>query len=320
MGGFHFYPRLTKDLVERAGYRASEYSFSYMSPEGEALPLSVGGGRVATVSDPLDAWSLKSDGIVLRKEIIFDYPDVLMGPEAVAPKGAQVLPCLLWSIKKLSLAGVIPPDIVQSGCSLACVFQHEFAPGALAGDLTLDLVLYLAKAADTLECGEELLMNEAGVMLGNIEDPFVIDIEGGVIDFPIEEFEEDGGPLWRMQFEPWDDPREDLFSESSFTLLLNSKHPECPKLDKGRIVNQTLLQEIMAEAYYLIFEKVREDEDAWDDLKSDSNLSPDSICSVLHWFTERDGDEQFDWTTAESRLASIKRIVDLSFMEASDAE
>lgn len=318
MSNIHFYPRLTKELVERAGYKTTGYSFSYIDSEGEETNLSIGKGKVASISDPLDTWSLREDGIILKNKILFEYPEALKGPDGVAPAGARLLPCILWANKGLDLAGAIRPVVRSESPSLSCDFKCPFKPGTLAGDLTLDLVLYLADSAKTIEPGEQILINEPGVTLGSIEAPLTIDLDGSYLEFPIEEFEEIDGPLWRMQFEPWDDPHEDLFSEASFTLLLNVKHPDCPKIIKGVVSNQTLLQEILAEAYFLIFEKVREDEDAWNDMKTDTGLAPDSICSTLHWFSQR-SDELFDWTSPEGRMLSIKRIIDLSF-KASDED
>lgn len=314
MSNIHFYPRLTDSLIDKSGYRSREYIFTYrMAPDAQEIQLTLGKGKVSTLTDPNQTWNLGEDGLRLNKVVTFDYPTVLKGPNGVAPARASVLPCILWTNKKLDLTGVIRPSVDSKEPSLTCTFNHEFEAGAIAGDLQLDMILYLAESADALDEGEEILMNETGVNLGRLEEPLFIDIDGDVTNFPIEEFGEPDGPLWRMQFEPWEDPRDDLFSEASFTLLLNNKHPDCPKIANGAISNETLLREIIAQAYFLIYEKVREYEGAWEDMQKNSNLVPDSICSVLHWFSERDADKPFDWGTPEGRLLSIKRIVDLSF-------
>lgn len=316
MNNIHFYPRLTPQLIENSGFNNnSSYVFSYRIPsDHQETHLELKTGRTATLSDPLSMWSLKEDGLILSRTVVIEYPSVLKGPEGIAPSGATVLPCILWSNKKLSLAGVIRPKVIADNPSLLCKFDHYFEPRALAGDLTLELVLYLANPAGSLVTGEEHLMNEAGVTLGNLENPLVIDIEGDVMDFPIEEFSDEGGPLWRMQFDPWEDPRTALFSEESFSLLLNTKHPDCPKIARGVVSNLPLLKEIVAQAYFLLFEKVREVGDgAWDDMRTNTDLVPDSICSVLHWFSQKSADVPFNWTTPEDRLLSIKQIVDLCF-------
>ena len=316
MGNVHFFPRLTEELVEKSGYKASEYELSYVSPTGDESRITLSKGRVRTASDPAEVWRLRKDGLVLEKTVIVEYPEELKGPNGVVPAGARILPCILWSNQRLTSAGVITPDELRESSRLACRFKHKFEPGSLAGDLTLEMVLYVCAPAPSLEPEEDILMNEPGVLLGSLERPVTIDFDGASMDFPIEEFEDLAGPLWRMQFEPWYDPREDLFSAASFVLLLNAKHPDCPKIVGGKVSNQALLQEILCEAYFLIFERVRgfHDDSAWDDMISDSNLAPESICSILHWFSQR-GEEPFDWSTPEGRMLSIKKIVDQSFVE-----
>lgn len=321
MSNIHFFPRLTEELVKKSGYKSSEYEFSYASPAGDESRLTLSKGKIRTASDPADVWQLKKDGLVLEKTVIIEYPKELKGPNGVAPAGARVLPCILWSNQRLTSAGVITPDEMMEFPRLACKFKHKFEPGSLSGDLTLELVLYVCSSAPSLEQGEDILMNEPGALLGPLEKPVIIDFDGDSMDFPIEEFEEPEGPLWCMQFEPWSDPRENLFSAASFVLLLNAKHPDCPKIVGGKVSNQALLQEILCEAYFLLFEKVRDfhDDSAWEDMISDSDLAPDSICSMLHWFSQR-GEEPFDWSTPEGRMLSIKRIIDQSFAEGAEDE
>lgn len=316
MSNIHFFPRLSEELVERSGYKAAEYEFSYVSPDGDESSLALSKGRIWAVSDPADVWQLRKDGLVLEKTVIVEYPKVLKGPSGVVPAGARILPCILWSSRRLSSAGVIVPAETTESPKLTCKFKYAFEPGSLSGDLTLEAVLYVCASSPSLEQGEDLLMNEPGVLLGPLEKPVTIDFDGSSMEFPIEEFEDPAGPLWRMQFESWSDPREDLFSAASFALLLNAKHPDCPKIVGGKVSNQVLLQEILCEAYFLIFEKVRDfqDDSVWKDMISNTDLAPDSICSILHWFSQR-GEEPFDWSTPEGRMLSIKRIVDQSFAE-----
>ena len=62
MSNVHFFPRLTEELVERSGYKASEYELSYVSPTGDESRLTLSKGRVRTASDPADVWQLRKDG------------------------------------------------------------------------------------------------------------------------------------------------------------------------------------------------------------------------------------------------------------------
>lgn len=319
---YNFYPRITSELVEKAGIVVSDYEFAYLGPDGANCDLSVSGNRVATLSDPLELWQMKADGVILYARVYIEYPECLFGPDGIVPSGADFQPCILWTNKATSVAGAIRPSETSRDRGVEYRFVHVFSAGEITGDLDLNMILYLARAADRVDDNEAMLINETGVNLGEIGRTFTVDFDGDSMEFPIEEYEDDDGPLWKIVFEAWEDPREDLFSEASFTLLLNTKHPDCPKISGASVSNQPLLQEIMAEAYFLIFEKVREFEDgaAWRDMITNTDLAADSICSVLHWFSQRNGDEPFDWATPEARMACIKRIVDLSFSSGDDDE
>lgn len=316
MSNIHFYPRLTDELLTSAGTIISPYEFFYESSEGEVLPLVLHEGHPNRVEDPADIWQLREDGISLDKSIVVEYPDALKGPAGILPKGARLLPCILWTNACSSTAGVIFPTELTESPRLSCRFVHKFEAGTFQGDLTLEVVLYVGEGAVSIIPGEEHLMNESGVILGNVELPFVIDFDGKQMEFPIEEYEDAGGPLWRMHFEPWEDPREDAFDDSSFVLLLNTKHPNCPRITRGKVSNQPLLEEILCEVYYLLIDKIRDfdDEAVWEDMITDSNLTPESICSVLHWFSQR-GEDAFDWSSPEGRMLSIKKIVDQNFLD-----
>lgn len=315
MSNIHFFPRLNEVLLETCGCKTIDYSFSYIAPGGTECQLKLNAGRPFRLCDAADTWQVRKDGLILEKTLIIEYPDALKGPSGIIPKNARLLPCLLWSCPKLSTAGVIKHSELIEKPRLAAKFYHVFEPGSLDGSIQLKPVLYVGEPSSRLEEGEEFLMNEAGVLLGDIEQDLLVDFTGESMDFPIEEFSEDGGPLWFMHFEEWDDPRDDPFTSSSFVLLINAKHPDCPRKVSGQMQNEALLMEILCEAYFLLYEKVKsfDDDSAWDDMMSDSNLSPDSICSVLHWFSQRGGDDPFNWSTPESRMLSIKRIVDQSF-------
>lgn len=316
MSNIHFFPRLNEALLKKSACKTLEYSFGYIAPDGSECQLQLDQGKPARLNDIAEIWQVRKDGLILEKTLIIEYPEALKGSEGIIPKNAKLLFCLLWSCPKLSTAGVILPDEIVEKPRLAAKFRHEFKPGSIDGAIRLKPALYVGEPALELEAGEEHLINEAGVLLGDVEPEFLVDFTGESMDFPIEEFGEEGGPLWLMQFEDWDDPRDDPFTSSSFALLLNTKHPDCPRKVNGQTVNEALLLEILCEAYFLLYEKVKcfHDDSAWDDMVSDSNLTPDSICSVLYWFSQR-GDDPFNWSTPESRMLSIKKIVDQSFSE-----
>lgn len=321
MESIFFYPRLTDELLREAGCLVSEYSFSYYLPSEGAKSLTLKKGRIGSLVDPTEMWRLRDDGVILRKTLTIEYPERLKGPDGIVPQAACLLPCILWASHKMSTAGVILPTSIAESPAMTCFFEHKFEPGSLIGDIELDLVLYLADKAECLAPGEEHLMNNPGVILGSVEDILLVDFDGNITDFPMEDVEDPGGPLWRVRFEAWEDPREDAFSTENFTLLINQAHPGYREIAPGGKVNMHLLQEILSEALFLLFEKVRDfdDESAWGDTMSGTDLDPGSICAVLYWFSQK-GEEAFDWSTPEGRMLSIKRIVGQSYAANEEGE
>lgn len=322
MSGLFFYPRVTDELIDQSSCACEPYWLGYRLDEGKEAELkqTTNHNRII-LADGNDYWKVEDDGLLVRKIVRIQYPEALLGESGIAPLVAELSVCLIWVNDKLSQTGVIRPLRSLFDKGAVYEFEHYFEPGSIAGNLTLDTVLFVEKPADDLLPGEERLINEAGVLLGSLEPSVQLLLEDDYSDFPIGEFQEDDGPLWRLDFFEWEDPRVDQFSEENLILMLNTKHPDCPSFSPGGITNESLLREIIGSAYFLIFEKVREFEggSCWNDTMTDSNLEKGSICKVLYWISEQDGDHQFDWSSLEGRMSCIKRIVDLNFREDSKA-
>ena len=87
----------------------------------------------------------------------------------------------------------------------------------------------------------------------NIEnlEAFSILVDGDGSVFPIEEVEEVGGPLWKVDFN-WTDIESDSFSSSNVKLLLNRAHPIYNYLyNEKHNVNKYLMNEIILSAMVL---------------------------------------------------------------------
>ena len=312
MAGTYFYPKLTEELAYRAGLEPSNYELCYKA-EGSWHALEYEGRKTKErLTDPDGMLDASLDTILVEKKLFIDYPGELFGPNGIAPDGAELSACILWSCPKLSTAGVIEPSRVIENETVLCSFSHEFEPGEIDGELVLDLQLYLMEPADFLGEGEAWLQNESGVLLGSIEGQRHYFLDDEYMDFPISEVDEPGKPLWRMVFYDWEDPREDPFSEESFELLLNRAHPDCPAIAAAGVNNMAMLAELLATAYLLIFERVRSFEggSAWKDTMNATNCSKGSISSVLNWFSKGLPDREFDWSTSEGMLYDIKSIVE----------
>lgn len=316
-----FFPRVTDELVGKLGVDSSDYLFSYYL-EDHPVELSFIRKRgLFAVEDPSEVWKISEDGLRVQKSVSIDHPEKLFGKKGVAPAESYLAICILWTNRRLSQTGVIHAARADYDRGVHLDFDHMFEPGTLCGDLSLDLVVYLKEPAVVVSSDELHLMNEAGAILGSLEEQTDITFDNNCMEFPIGEVHRPGEPLWWMSFSSWTDPREDSFSEENIQLILNTAHKDCPEIKNGKTTRQDVLLEVLAGAFFSIFEKVREMDDAeiWSNMKDDTGLQPGSICGVLHQFSRMDPEHEFLWSSIEGRMLSIKRIVAQSMAGDVDA-
>lgn len=281
MDNLYFFPTVTKEMLESAGCNCGKYEFSYLS-DGAYHPLKERGKTTISLTDKLDSWKIESDGLRIDREIRVQYPSILKGKDGIACENAEFGICIIWTNRALTQMGYIMPEPVkkQGGAELY-EFRHEFFPGEIKGDLTLNTAVYIKEAAKEVKVEEGHLINEAGVTVGSI-DSVELSFENAYMEFPIKEVNDSQQPLWWLELKDWEDPRRDSFDEENLCLYLNTHYPYCPKIGNS-IVNSELLVEIISTAYLMIISKVGEMNYLKDTL-NDVNLEPGSISKVIFYF------------------------------------
>ena len=303
MQNIYFYPKLTEELLESCGYSASKYVFTY-SYQGQDFGLLQKGTSTIRVSDPREIWKIETEGLTLEKTVKVAYPHLLLGKDGVACADAEIGICIIWTNKTLTQTGCILPETdITTPQGRVCKFAHTFEPGEIAGDLELTISAYIKKAAEIVSPDETSLMNEEGVSIGEL-DSVVLDFNSIYMDFPIEEFRSEKEPLWWVEFSQWEDPKgSDGFTKDNSCLYLNPYYSACPMTD-GTIKNIDLLIDILATTYFMIFQRLSDD-----DLRAtqqDIGLQPNSICSILHQFIE-DCEEYPHFEHPEKLLKSLQK-------------
>lgn len=141
--------------------------------------------------------------------------------------------------------------------------------------------MYISKSAQEIAVEEVGLMNEEGVSVGEI-DSILIDFDSIYMEFPIEEFSSPAEPLWWVEFSSWEDPKTiEKFTKDNICLYLNPYYSACPMTD-GNIKNIDLLIDILATVYFMIFQRLSEDDLAA--TRNNIGLEANSICSILQQF------------------------------------
>lgn len=302
MENIYFYPKLTDELMDNCGITVSKYIFTY-SYQGQDFGLLQKGSSTIRISDPRDIWKIETEGINLEKMVKIAYPHLLHGENGIACKNAEIGICIIWTNKSLTQTGcILPESDITTPSGRICKFTYSFDPGMIAGDLELTISAYIKRAAEDVKAGEESLMNEEGVSVGEI-DSVVLDFNSIYMDFPIEEYKSDKEPLWWVEFSQWEDPKTtDGFTKDNICLYLNPYYAACPMTD-GNIKNIDLLIDILATTYFMIFQRLSDD-----DLRAtrqDIGLQPNSICSILHQFLA-DCEEEPHFETPEKLLKSLQ--------------
>ncbi len=303
MENLKFYPMLTDELCENAGISVDKYIFTYLSGENE-YGLKQKGSSTIKLTDPLEMWKIEDEGITLKKKISIAYPNQLHGEHGIACKESELGICIIWTNHELTQTGcILPESDIVTPTGRVCLFVHSFEPGQIKGDLELSMYMYIKKKAENVEPGENSLMNEEGVSVGEIES-VVLDFNSAFMEFPIEEYSSEKEPLWWIEFSQWEDPKStDLFDKENVCLYLNPHYAACPMTD-GTIKNLDLLVEILSTAYCMMFCRLSED-----DLRAtrqNIGLAPNSICSILHQFIETCNATELHFESPEKLQKSLQ--------------
>lgn len=133
-------------------------------------------------------------------------------------------------------------------------FEQYFKAGELNGQLNLDYFLYLK------ENNEQYFKhaNHSGMVLSE-EDlkNYLVIIDGDASSFPITEFEDKTGPLWRLE-KLWSDAESDAFTSSNVNLSLNIKHPLFLQLKEGKTnLSRAMMGDVMVQAMAMIITQVK---------------------------------------------------------------
>lgn len=284
MNNIYFYPKLTNEIVNASGIQIGKYVFTYEYQDG-VYGLKQKGTNTIKLSDPLEIWTVETEGITLSKTISIAYPLMLYGSNGIACSNASIGICIMWTNKTLTQTGcILPESDIETETGRVCTFNHTFSPGTIKGDLELSVILYLEEKAETVLQGEEKLNNEEGVSLGTLET-VVLDFNSIYMEFPIEEYNSASEPLWWVYFSQWEDPKVDLFDKENICLYLNPYYSACPMVGE-EIKNLDLLVDILSSTYLLIFERIMEKAEDLQATQDNLGLENNSICSIMYQFIE----------------------------------
>lgn len=216
--------------------------------------------------------------------MVFESPDVLYGSGGIACTDADIGLCIIWVNRSLTQMGTILPAVeYMDDAKKVYEFDHEFQPGTLQGDLSMEMQLYIKKSASLIPPEEKTLMNDEGVTVGLIDETH-LDFGSMYMEFPITEVHNKNQPMWWLDLSDWSEPKQDLFTDDNLCIYLNTAYESCPKLGEA-IKNADVLVDIITTSYTMLFKRVM-DCGYLADTINDVDLETGSISKVLFYFKD----------------------------------
>ncbi len=279
------YPSLTDDLKKQIRFQKRAFCFYYEN-NGEECALIDEPTEVYSslyiIKDEMGIWSQEEYNLCFRRKYCLRTFQCLFGKNGIVCENARLGMAIIWTSSDSKQRGVIP---IGSFSNEDIIFEKtgemQFHKGQLRGEVNFSTILYIAQEGNQKE--EELhLANEVGYNLGEL-DNYTIKLDGVGSAFPIFEVYEKEQPLWYVKCD-WLDPTVDLF-EDCVSINLNTAHKNYKFINqKDSAYNSQLLIEIMASALTIIIEKLRGDDDYWEQIINGDNFERGSIGQAINYF------------------------------------
>ena len=279
------YPSLNERLSSQIRFQHSEYSFFYVDEDGEEHSLGYKRDEInpsVLFIDDDGAWSHDDYEFSFKISISLRTFGCLFGKTGIACKNAKIGFAIQWTSNESKQRGVFKIDeFGYSDNSFQKDCSFSFPKGTLRGNVSLNIILYLAQAG-SVEPDENHLINVPGHVLGELDSVKVF-IDGNGSEFPIFEYTNPDDPLWKLNFS-CEDPTSEQFGEC-VEICLNKAHRNFKYIDKNSSAfNEQLLSEIMAAALTAIVEEVKKKSEYWGQIVNGENLTEGSVGQALFYF------------------------------------
>lgn len=276
------YRKIDEQLIEKAGIKFGELTLSYTQSEGETKYIDLPEEELNFIQiNEFDSmWSPSENSLIIEQTLHVDNPSSLFGDEGVADIDSKIglgvhLHSKTSGFQKTISVGSFPNE----NDPIQIHFYHEFPPSTIRGVVNLDFFLYLHESHNN----NPKFANHSGMIL-TFEDLNMVEliIDGSGSNFPINEFEEPGGPLWKLE-KNWADASEDSFDSSNVNLAFNTKHRLFEEIKKDtRVVNRGLMGNIMIQAMSMIIQQTLIIEE--NQIEDEDDIMPGSVlAAVAYW-------------------------------------
>lgn len=219
------YPTVSHDLKAALGVEPSVFRFSCSTPG--VSPES----NQATWPGPVSfgqkgKWTRDQHDLALSITLRLKTPKILFGDDGIACNNTRLGVALEWTSSSSDQRGI--SNVVEfdrHNNEVDCNFSLHFIPKQIRGRVQLNLNIYVVKPDDNPSGKELSRANTEGIFLGSIFEPCILDFDGEGSLFPITEFNDPKGPLWKLHYDT-DDPDDTPFDAQTVRLEINTSHPD----------------------------------------------------------------------------------------------
>lgn len=286
MNTFSLFKQIDHNLSKQIGIEVGDYRISYHADSEEIVfdreikPFST------VVMSELDTnWIPEHNDLLVTQKIKFNNPQCLFGINGVTLEGNTLgIGMHIHSKSAMFQQTLSKAEIQFNHLKKEYWISHRFDKSILRGKINLETFIYTKEIKQTHPQHAEI----QGMKLSrdNLSElTLLIDGTGSV--FPIGEFSEENGQLWKMEFGNFDSTV-DTMSFDNLRLLLNNKHRLFDQLKDGKThISRGLMTEIMSQAMMLIISKVVEENS--EELNNEEIVEEGTIFSaVKYWITTFD--------------------------------
>lgn len=251
----NLYNKVTENDFEALGVDVQIESISYKNnDENIYFDKSLFTDNLLVLNEFDENWNPSENNININFNITIKYLQKLFGKHAVTSIGNKIGIGVRISSKTSNFQKNYQVGSFDYNTNRTVFkFNKNFEAGELKGEVTFTFYMYLEEI-------NEIYYKHAktsGVFLTDAPlKEFYLVIDGDNSSFPITEFSDPKGPLWKLN-KYWVVAEEDYFNVSSVNIALNIKHPQFNSIKNGNTsIARVLMGEIMINSMAMIISQV----------------------------------------------------------------
>lgn len=277
------YRKINDNLKEKAGITVSMPELYYfVNDKREIIDLEKCESNIITINEFDEKWTPSEHGLSIEISFVIKNPAALFGEDGVTQKNNTLAMAAHLHSKTSFFQKTISFDKIEySENSVRLHFKHQFKKEELRGSLNLDFYIYVKELKEKFPLHAQ--HQGMSVTVDNLFSYlFIFDGEGSV--FPITEFEEKNGPLWKVN-KNWTDAAYEPFNINFVNLSLNTVHPMFRFLKEEKTnLSRYYMTDIIGQSMAMIINEVVNVEKY--EINDEVDNSHDSIYSVVSYWVK----------------------------------